>query len=152
LTAATKAIYRNLATAGTWGITALSKLPTSGINFEGVDEADLRSINLLGAMLYHGVNTEAGVVMRMSSVPRTAANSLGAEFAHDREVTTLRPSQARQFLSGLSDADWSRHVPKGSELVGSDLRSIWQVLSGGAGSSVTRSKIAVPDQVPSTSQ
>ena len=43
--------------------------------------SDLRIINLLGAMLYHGVNTEAGVVMRMSSVPRTAANSLGAEFA-----------------------------------------------------------------------
>lgn len=32
LTEATKAIYRNLATAGTWGITALSKLPTSGID------------------------------------------------------------------------------------------------------------------------
>ena len=44
---------------------------TSGIDFENVSESDLRSINLLGAMLYHGVNTEAGVVMRMSSVPRT---------------------------------------------------------------------------------
>lgn len=130
LTEATKAIYRNLATAGTWGLTALSKLPTSGIDFENVSESDLRSINLLGAMLYHGVNTEAGVVMRMSSVPRTAANSLGAEFAQSHEPGSLRPSEAREFLSQLSEADWGRHVPRGSDLAGSDLRDLWQVLSG----------------------
>ncbi|MFC8181689.1 DEAD/DEAH box helicase [Rhodococcus sp. NPDC057297] len=130
LTAATKAIYRNLATAGTWGISALSKLPTSGIDFENVNESDLRRINLLGAMLYHGVDTEAGVVMRMSSVPRTVANSLGEEFARHRDAGSLRPSDARVFLSKLSDAEWNRHVPRGSLLAGSDLRDIWQVLSG----------------------
>ncbi|MGP5039579.1 DEAD/DEAH box helicase [Corynebacterium variabile] len=132
LTKATKAIYRNLATAGTWGISALSKLPTSGIDFENVNESDLRSINLLGAMLYHGVNTEAGVVMRMNSVPRTVANSLGAEFARDRESGTLRPSEAREFISQLTSADWGRHVPRGSNLAGADLRDLWQVLSGSA--------------------
>ena len=49
---------------------------TSGIDFENVSESDLRSINLLGAMLYHGVNTEAGVVMRMSSGPRRTTDDL----------------------------------------------------------------------------
>ena len=142
LTEATKAIYRNLATAGTWGISALSKLPTSGIDFENVSESDLRSINLLGAMLYHGVNTEAGVVMRMSSVPRTAANSLGAEFARSHDSGALRPSEAREFLSQLSDTDWGRHVPRGSDLAGADLRDLWQVLSGSAGDPETRTAAA----------
>lgn len=142
LTEATKAIYRNLATAGTWGISALSKLPTSGIDFENVSESDLRSINLLGAMLYHGVNTEAGVVMRMSSVPRTAANSLGAEFARSHDSGALRPSEAREFLSQLSDTDWGRHVPRGSDLAGADLRDLWQVLSGSAGDPGTRTAAA----------
>lgn len=151
LTEATKAIYRNLATAGTWGITALSKLPTSGIDFENISETDLRSINLLGAMLYHGVNTEAGIVMRMSSVPRTAANSLGGEFARDHEAGSLRPSDAREFLSRLSDADWSRHVPRGSELAGSDLRNLWHVLSGSSGDPGVRSAVSSPDRAPSTS-
>lgn len=132
LTEATKAIYRNLATAGTWGLTALSKLPTSGIDFASVSETDLRKINLLGAMLYHGVNSEAGVVMRMSSVPRSAANSLGAEFTQTEPSTQLLPSEARQYLARLSDADWGRHVPQGAPLVGSDLRELWHVLSGGA--------------------
>lgn len=146
LTEATKAIYRNLATAGTWGITALSKLPTSGIDFENVSESDLRSINLLGAMLYHGANTEAGVVMRMSSVPRTAANSLGAEFAQGHEAGSLRPSEAREFLSQLSDADWGRHVPRGSDLAGSDLRDLWQVLSGSTGNPGARSGVGAAEQ------
>ena len=146
LTEATKAIYRNLATAGTWGLTALSKLPTSGIDFDSVSESDLRNINLLGAMLYHGVNTEAGVVMRMSSVPRTAANSLGAEFAQTRTSVEMRPSFAREFLSQLSESDWGRHVPQGSPLAGSDLRELWQVLSGGTGSVGVATENADPTQ------
>lgn len=151
LTEATKAIYRNLATAGTWGVSALSKLPTSGIDFESVDESDLRRINLLGAMLYHGVNTEAGVVMRMSSVPRTAANSLGDEFVRTRSDESLRPSDAREFLTKLSDADWGRHVPAGSALAGGDLREIWQVLSGASGSSGVQPEGGVPRPTTLTS-
>lgn len=133
LTEATKVIYRNLATAGTWGISALSKLPTSGIDFQNVSESNLRNINLLGAMLYHGVNTEAGVVMRMNSVPRVSANSLGEEFMQTHKPDSLRPTEARDFLSKLSDSDWERHVPKGANLAGSDLRNLWEVLSGSAG-------------------
>lgn len=144
LTEATKAIYRNLATAGTWGLTALSKLPTSGIDFDSISESDLRNINLLGAMLYHGVNTEAGVVMRMSSVPRTSANSLGAEFVETLSSPTLRPSEAREFLTHLSDSDWGRHVPQGSPLAGSDLRAVWQVLSGNNAEAARESLESIP--------
>lgn len=119
---------------------------TSGIDFENVSESDLRSINLHGAMLYHGVNTEAGVVMRMSSVPRTAANSLGAEFAQGHEPGSLRPSEAREFLSQLSDADWGRHVPRGSDLAGSDLRDLWQVHSGSTADPGARSAVRTAEQ------
>ncbi|HEX3779024.1 MAG TPA: DEAD/DEAH box helicase [Pseudonocardiaceae bacterium] len=130
LTEASKAIYRNLATAGTWGLSALSKLPTSGIDFDAVPEAELRNINLLGAMLYHGVNTEAGVVMRMTSVPRTAANSLGAEYVREHTAEQLRPSQVREYLAGLGEADWGRHLPTEASIDGGDLSKLWRVLSG----------------------
>ena len=103
-------------------------------------------MNLLGAMLYHGVNTEAGVVMRMSSVPRTAANSLGAEFVERQSSAQLRPSEAREFLASLSDSDWDRHVPQGAPLVGSDLRELWHVLSGSSGTSPDE---AIAAQTPS---
>jgi DEAD/DEAH box helicase len=138
ITEATRAIYRNLATAGTWGLTALSKLPTSGIDFGALSEDQVRNINLLGAMLYHGVNTEAGVVMRMSSVPRSVANSLGAEFARRFGPDALRPTRAREFLKTLEPDDWQRHVQSGARMSGGDLREVWQVLSGEAVSSEAR--------------
>lgn len=130
LTSATRAIYRNLATAGTWGLSALSKLPTSGIDFDAIGDAELRSINMLGAMLYHGVNTEAGVVMRMSSVPRVAATSLGEAFAARRSAEEIRPAVARSFLSSLRDDQWAEHLPRDAKLSGGDLSRLWRVLAG----------------------
>src|SRR5262249_50195418 len=109
---------------------ALSKLPTSGIDFDAISEDQLRNINLLGAMLYHGVNTEAGVVVRMTSVPRTVANSLGADDVREHTAEQLRPSNVREYLTGLSDTDWARHVPRGASIDGGDLNRIWRVLSG----------------------
>ena len=66
-------------------------------------------------------------------MPRVSANSLGEEFMQTHKPDSLRPTEARDFLSKLSDSDWERHVPKGANLAGSDLRNLWEVLSGSAG-------------------
>jgi len=61
ITAACKAIYKNLANTETWGLAALSKLPNSGIDFEKLSESERRRINTLPAMLYHkGQNRRKG--------------------------------------------------------------------------------------------
>src|SRR5262249_8542366 len=78
LTAACRAIYRSIVNSGTWGISALSRL--SGMNFDNLPEADRRRINLLPAMIYHGVRTENAVLMRMNSVPRSASENIGELF------------------------------------------------------------------------
>jgi hypothetical protein len=75
ITNACKAIYRNLINNGTWGLSALSRL--SGIDFEQLPDEQKRHINLLPAMIYHGVKTEEGVLMRMNGVPRSIAETLG---------------------------------------------------------------------------
>jgi hypothetical protein len=74
-----KAIYKNLANTGTWGLSALSKLPNSGIDLEKLSETERRRINTLPAMIYHGVKTEEAVLMRMNSAPRSVAERLGEE-------------------------------------------------------------------------
>lgn len=130
MTAATKAIYRHLTMAGTWGLSALSRLPGSGIDYEAASAEELRRINLLGAMLYHGVDTEAGVLMRMSSVPRSVARSIGEEYASTREEAALRPSAARNYLGLLEPSDWQRHVRPGASMDGADYERVWRVLSG----------------------
>jgi hypothetical protein len=132
ISAACKAIYRTLSYAGTWGLSALSKMPTSGINFDQLTDDQRRSINNLPAMLYHGVATEAGVLMRMNAVPRSIAERVGASFVSQREgdPVTSRPAEARAFLRALSDADWQNAASEEARMSGADYRRVWGQLSG----------------------
>jgi len=131
ITNACRGVYRTLGNAGSWGLSALSKLPTAGIPHADLSEEQLRQLNLLPAMIYHGVRSEAGVLMRMNSVPRSVAEPLGDRFvasrAHGAPAPT--PQLAREFVSALKDADWEAASP-GASLSGSDYRVIWRRLSG----------------------
>jgi hypothetical protein len=88
-----------------------------------------RSINLLPAMLYHGVRTEGGVLMRMNCVPRSIAESLGAQL---EEVVPGPKSTriARQFLRTLKATDWAKKVPAKAKMDGEDYRAVWSRLAG----------------------
>ena len=132
ISAACKAIYRTLSYAGTWGLSALSKMPTSGLNFDQLTDAERRSINSLPAMLYHGVSTEGGVLMRMNAVPRSIAEPIGASFEEewDADIASSRPADARVFLRSLEDTDWQRAAPDEAAMSGADYRRVWKQLSG----------------------
>ncbi len=129
---ACKAIYRTLSYAGTWGLSALAKMPSSGINFETLTDEQRRAINNVPAMLYHGVSSDAAVLMRMNSVPRSIAEPLGSSFveATQQRPTDVRPAEARAFLRDLADSDWQRVAPAESKMSGSDYRKVWKQLSG----------------------
>lgn len=130
ITSACKAIYRALTNNGPWGLSALCKL--SGIDFERLSPDEKRRINILPAMIYHGVKTEAAVLMRMNSVPRSIAEPLGAEF--ERKTAAPVGNQtigtARGFLKTLTDSEWGRFAPKGTAMSGRDYREVWGRLSG----------------------
>ncbi len=130
ITETCKAIYKTLVNNGTWGLAALSKF--SGIDFERLSEAEKRQINALPAMIYHGVKTEAGVLMRMNSVPRSVAEKLGQAF--EKKAGTTSESQgvqaARDFLKNLDSTEWEKVKPTASPLSGSDYQRVWEVLSG----------------------
>jgi hypothetical protein len=131
LTDACKGIYKALAYAGTWGIAALSKMPTSGIDFEALSEAERRQLNVIPAMLYHGVNSEQAVVMRMNSVPRSIAESLGKMYATTVESNgVVSATSARTFLKSLSESDWNAARPANGTMTGSDYQAVWSTLSG----------------------
>lgn len=131
ITHACRAIYRNLASAGTWGISALSKLPPSGLDFDALSPDDQRRINALPAMLYHGVHTEEGVLMRMNAVPRSIAVSLGERFKADLQDSQRRTAGvARDFLKSLTDGEWDQARPRRAQMSGADYRAVWNQLSG----------------------
>jgi hypothetical protein len=124
------AIYGGLSTSGPWGLSALSKMPTSGLNFDELPEDVARRINALPAMIYHGVNTEAAVLLRMNAVPRSVAGPLGKQYESEVGEQSLSVKSARNFLKNLSDAAWGAAAPQKAAMSGSDYREIWRQLSG----------------------
>jgi replicative superfamily II helicase len=129
---ACRAVYRDLANNGAWGLSALSKMPTSGLDFDSMSEQDKRRLNNVPAMLYHGVSTEEGVLMRMNAVPRTIAEAAGKELRNKMrgQEDLLAPKMATEYLKGLSSADWSRIRPKKATMSGEDYQKVWKRLSG----------------------
>ena len=132
ITDACKAIYRNLVSSGPWGLAALSKMPTSGIDFDSLTEGEARRINILPSMLYHGVRTEEAVLMRMNALPRSIAEQMGSIFRNETSGQAKYQSvgQARNFLKELQPRDWEQVKPTASHLSGQQYKSIWELLSG----------------------
>ena len=131
ITEACKGIYRALVNSGVWGLAALSKLPGSGIDWDRLSQDEKKRLNLLPAFLYHGVDTEEAVLLRMNMVPRSVAQRLGdtmrKEVGPTKEISV---SQAREFVKGLTPDLWQRARPEKSTLSGSQYREVWQQLSG----------------------
>ncbi len=116
---------------GVWGLAALSKLPGSGIDWDNLSADEKRKINLLPAFLYHGVDTEDAVLMRMNQIPRSLAKELGQQMRRNADSTqTLTVSDARDFVKNLDNEGWQQAIPPQSTLNGRQYREIWQLLSG----------------------
>jgi len=132
ITKACQAIYRKLANSGPWGMSALSKMPTSGLDFDTLPDDVKRRINALPSMIYHGVRSEPAVLMRMNTVPRSIAETLGTAYQASVGQGELSVRSAREFLRSLADNDWSSAAPKSAALSGADYRAVWRRLSGEA--------------------
>ena len=130
ITNACKAIYRNLANNGTWGLSALSRL--SGIDFDSLSPQQRRQIDLLPAMIYHGVKTEEGVLMRMNGIPRSIAERMGEDY-QSCSISDGAPAsiqKVRQFLVSAGIETWNRARPNNATLSGREYKEIWKIISG----------------------
>lgn len=130
LTYACRAIYKTLVNNGTWGISALSQLPNNGLEFDKLPEDIKRQINMLPAMIYHGVKTEEGVLLRMNSVPRSIAESMGNEIKQTYKDTSLSINNVRSILKESDINLWDKVKPANSPLTGKEYKQVWEILSG----------------------
>ena len=125
-----RAINRAIVNDGTWGISAISSF--SGIDYDKISDTEKRRINLIPALIYHGVSTEEAVLMRMNSVPRSVAEEMGRDFGHRSKKSDerLKLSSARQYLKSLQTRDWQSICPKNLPIGGKDYKRVWEILSG----------------------
>ena len=123
-----KAICQKVVSGATWGLAAFLNMPTSGINFSDLTEEEIRRLKNIPAMVYYGLNTEEGIVMRINNVPRSIANKLGRIYKN--ETGDMSPKSAYEWLKNASTSVWHESVPSNKDISGDDYKRIWEKLSG----------------------
>lgn len=129
---ATKALYKIVANSATWGLAALQKMPTSGVDWENLSDIEKKKMANLPAYLHYGVNTDEGVLMRKNNVPRSIANRLGELYnvSVNGEIFNQSTDTVNNWLSQQPNETWNNVKPIGSRLSGEDYKRIWKKLNG----------------------
>jgi superfamily II DNA/RNA helicase len=129
---ATKALYKVVANAATWGLAALQRMPTSGVDWDSLSEIEKKRMANLPAYLHYGVNTDEGVLMCKNNVPRSIANRLGELYGATvgGEIFSQPSNAVSDWLSQQGTETWNRARPVGSRLSGEDYKKVWMKLNG----------------------
>jgi len=122
-----RAINQKVVNGATWGLAAFLNMPTSGIDFSKLSEEDRRNLQNIPAMVYYGVNSEEGIVMRINNIPRSIANKLGEMCK--KEIGTMSPKSAYDWLKSKPASVWNEVVPENKNITGEDYKKIWEKLS-----------------------
>jgi len=128
----TRALYKIVANAATWGFAALQKMPTSGVDWESMSEIEKKRMANLPAYLHYGVNTDEGVLMRKNNVSRSIANRLGELYSASvaGEIFSQPTSSINQWIGQQDIQTWNRIRPANSKLSGEDYNKVWKKLNG----------------------
>lgn len=129
---ATRALYKIVANSATWGLSALQKMPTSGVDWENMSEIEKKKMANLPAYLHYGVNTDEGVLMRKNNVPRSIANRLGELYnaSVNGEIFNQPTDAVNNWISQQTSETWSNVKPVGSKLSGTEYKRVWEKLNG----------------------
>jgi hypothetical protein len=128
----TKALYKVVANAATWGLSALQQMPTSGSDWENLSDIEKKRMANLPAYLHYGVNTDEGVLMRKNNVPRSIANRLGELYGTSVEgqIFSQPSSSVADWIGQQNVETWNAVRPANSQLSGEDYKKIWMKLNG----------------------
>lgn len=128
----TRALYKIVANSATWGLAALQKMPTSGVDWESLSDVEKKKMANLPSYLYYGVNTDEGVLMRKNNVPRSIANRLGELYnaSINGDIFNQSPDAVDNWLNQQGNETWNNAKPVGSRLSGEDYKRVWKKLNG----------------------
>lgn len=119
----TKDLHSTVATLVPWGMRGIQRIAFAG------QEVNWASLELLPAMVVHGVRSREAIALRMLGVPRFAAEGLSAEV----RAGNVSFAALHEWLVNLPPARWQRALPGNSGISGSETKRIWQALDGQLG-------------------
>lgn len=126
-----KALYKVITTSASWGISALQKMPTSGIDWDYLSENDKKRILNIPAYIFYGVNTDEAVLMRKANVPRTIAGKLGLKYKEEfgEDILNHNAENVQKWLSSKTERDIQNVIPANSPLTAKEYIEIWKRLN-----------------------
>ena len=127
----TKALYKVITNSTSWGISALQKMPTSGIDWVQLSESDKKKVLNIPAYIYYGVNTDEAVLMRKANVPRTIAGKLGLKYKEEfgEDFLNHNAENVQRWLSSKTERDIQNVIPANSPLTAKEYLEIWKRLN-----------------------
>lgn len=120
----------NIINYTSWGMGALESLTLKKEEIEKLDKRTQLEIRSIPAMIYFGVNTVEGVVMRNIGVPRSIANLLGERFKQESSEEMPSITKARNWLRKIDEGVWNECVLPHSRLSGGEYKKIWEIMNG----------------------
>lgn len=127
-----QAIYGKISRFASWGLASIGKMPSSGIDFEGLSYEQKSRLYNMPAMVYYGVNSDEAILMRINNVPRGIAQGLGEIYLQthrDSSTYDARSSEVIDWLDKLDSSEWDSLGT--GEISGSEYKKIWQNITRG---------------------
>lgn len=119
----TRAIYKIIVNVASWGLSAIQKMPNSGINWDTLREEEKKQYMNLPSYIVYGVNTDEAVLMRRHNVPRSVAVQLGKIYIEQKG--TLEIKDVEGWLK--DNKNWEKI--QGKQLNGLQYKQIWEKLN-----------------------
>ena len=121
-----QAIYKNLRSSASWGISCISKT----IIYDHSITDNNHMLKNIPSKLYYGVNTNQAVLLCMLDIPRSIAIKMGKRYLKEHDENTLADTYALELIEAwvlqLTNEDWEEF---GNEIIsGSEYRKIWQMI------------------------
>lgn len=129
ITECCKALFQRLVQSTAWGLGAAQTL--AGLDQSKIAPEAAEQLRTLPAMIYYGVNTMPGVLMRTLGVPRSIAVKLGERF--EREAASgqgPRIRRARVWLEQQPAATWEAARSPNALMSGQDYWRLWRIFNG----------------------
>lgn len=120
----------NIITYSSWGLGAIESLAVKKEEIERLSKREQFEIRSVPAMIYFGVDTLEGVVMRNMGVPRSVAKQMGESFKQSTGDDLPTITKARTWIKSQDATIWNQCAPRDSILSGDDYRKIWEISNG----------------------
>lgn len=117
----TKHIYSAITNLVPWGMQAIQR-----VSFTGDDKIDWADMDLIPAMVLHGVKTKEAIALRMLNVPRFVAENMAQAFRDSGE----RIGNADRWLENAHTAVWYSALPKNAPVSGAECKLLWEIVEG----------------------